>query len=563
MVIYDAKPSFPMTAEEHLVWRRQLWGRKGPNMVDSENLLPCYTHALERSGAEGPSAPVSPILSAQISTAPVPATRDRLVEAMLAGVAAGQENPFYVVDLGAALEKLTMWREHLPEVEPHYAVKCNGDPALLLTLAHAGVGFDCASQAELTAALGLGVPPSRLVYANPIKQPSHLRFAAEKGVALTVFDAEAELHKLAVHHPSCELLLRLAVDDSHAQCILSNKYGAAPSDAQHLLDVAHSLQLSVVGVSFHVGSGSSDADPFGDAVERAAAVFKLAERAGRPMSVLDVGGGFPGVDAPGTPSFAQMAHSLREALAKHFPPSCGVKLIAEPGRFFACSTHTLAASIIGRKYFAPKQQQPPKSPGMGTLQAPQTQHGPAVDATDASASAGGAAAAGNAHLAQSVAAAGAEGGRVMYYINDGLYGSFNCVLYDHAAPAVDVLPTPEVRQLLLDAEHHHHQHQQPPSLPCSVWGPTCDGIDCVIADAKLPSSLPVGGWLFFPDMGAYTSCAGSNFNGMALPDVAYLQARGEHAKPQPPEKAAAAMLQQLRKEGVRAGKPVTSTPAAA
>ena len=86
--------------------------------------------------------------------------------------------------------------------------------------------------------------------------------------------------------------------------------------------------------------------------------------------------------------------------------------------------------------------------------------------------------------------------------------------------------------------------------PCSVWGPTCDGIDCVIADAKLPSELPVGGWLYFPDMGAYTSCAGSNFNGMALPDVVYLQARGEHAKPQPPPLAAAAMLKQLKADGV-------------
>lgn len=115
-----------------------------------------------------------------------------------------------------------------------------------------------------------------------------------------------------------------------------------------------------------------------------------------------------------------------------------------------------------------------------------------------------------------------------------------------------MLPTPEVQPLLQAEANKQQQQQLAPSLPCSVWGPTCDGIDCVIADAKLPSSLPVGGWLYFPDMGAYTSCAGSNFNGMALPDVAYLQARGDHAKPQAPHKAAAAMLQQLRKEGVTA-----------
>ena len=88
--------------------------------------------------------------------------------------------------------------------------------------------------------------------------------------------------------------------------------------------------------------------------------------------------------------------------------------------------------------------------------------------------------------------------------------------------------------------------------PCSVWGPTCDGIDCVLAaDSRLPAELPIGSWLYFPDMGAYTRCAGSNFNGMALPDVVYLQSRaGGDGRPQPPSVAAAHMLQQLRQDGV-------------
>lgn len=290
--LYDDKPSFPsrsrgrgrgmMTPAEHLEWRRGLWGHRGPNM-ESKSLLPCYVHALEECGVldtkkkEGRLSPGADTIEGQPSnaaalglpcTAAPPAS---LVDAMLAGVSSGQENPFFVIDLGAALDRLSLWREHLPDIHPHYAVKCNGDPALLLTLANAGVGFDCASQAEIQATLELGVPASSLVYANPIKQPSHLRFAAERGVALTVFDGEAELHKLAKSHPSCELLLRLAVDDSHAQCILSNKFGAAPEHAEELLVTAASLGLRVVGVSFHVGSGSSDSDPFGDAVQRAAA----------------------------------------------------------------------------------------------------------------------------------------------------------------------------------------------------------------------------------------------------------------------------------------------------
>ena len=44
--------------------------------------------------------------------------------------------------------------------------------------------------------LSLGVPPSRILFANPCKMPSHVRYAASRGVEWTTFDSEAELHKV-------------------------------------------------------------------------------------------------------------------------------------------------------------------------------------------------------------------------------------------------------------------------------------------------------------------------------------------------------------------------------
>lgn len=56
---------------------------------------------------------------------------------------------------------------------------------------------------------------------------------------------------------------------------------------------------------------------------------------------------------------------------------------------------------------------------------------------------------------------------------------------------------------------------------CSVWGPTCDSIDCVCSTAMLPRSLEVGDWLGFKKMGAYTVCAASQFNGFDTTQVVY------------------------------------------
>jgi ornithine decarboxylase len=55
----------------------------------------------------------------------------------------------------------------------------------------------------------------------------------------------------------------------------------------------------------------------------------------------------------------------------------------------------------------------------------------------------------------------------------------------------------------------------------SVWGPTCDSIDCVCPTTMLPEGLGVGDWLAFDNMGAYTVCAASQFNGFAISQVTY------------------------------------------
>ena len=94
----------------------------------------------------------------------------------------------------------------------------------------------------------------------------------------------------------------------------------------------------------------------------------------------------------------------------------------------------------------------------------------------------------------------------MLYINDGVYGSFNCLLYDHATVDVE----------MLDQEELGDRERQ--TAVRSVWGPTCDGLDCVLPEVELPD-LSIGAWLYFRNMGAYTLAAGSTFNGMPRPGV--------------------------------------------
>lgn len=516
---------------------------------------------------------------------------------------------FYVVDLAEVAHKLNEWYSQLPRVRPYYAVKCNDDPQIVKTLASLGAGFDCATKGEMSMALGLGVKPEDIIFAHPAKQPSHIRYAHSKGVAKMTFDNEEELRKIAREHPGAQAVLRILTDDSHSVCRLGLKFGAPVSQVRHLLTVAKEVGVSIIGVSYHVGSGNGNAASFADAVKEARAAFDVAKDMGTPFKLLDIGGGFPGSElgsdivtglaAPSTrlsddsnpyskhPSFKVIASHVRAALDKYFPEGCGVDIIAEPGRFFVKSTHTLAVNVVGKRVTSDEASSQP---------------------------------------------------RFNYYVNDGLYGSFNCILYDHVTMAPDrVLPkqgtgrpeldlaalaaaraalastaddsvsrlgsdgTPVVqdavglgtamqlgqivdeqqqvvrRRMVMGGEDAAETstvamsaggptagpsarsfgststaaHARgvstradlgtvsaslPAVHPTTLWGPTCDSMDKISDSTPLPE-LAVGDWLVFENAGAYTIAGSCKFNGFPLSTKVYrhldgtleIQREEEHA----------------------------------
>ncbi|KAF1796816.1 pyridoxal-dependent decarboxylase [Mucor lusitanicus] len=373
-----------------------------------------------------------------------------------------QENAFFVGDLGEVVRQHIRWKSLLPRIEPFYAIKCNPDPMVVQLLASLGCGFDCASKQEIQQVLDVGVDPSRIIYANPCKQASFIRYSAQQNVSRMTFDNAEELFKIKKYYPDAELVLRILTDDSMSLCQLGLKFGAPLHTVQHLLQLAKELNLNVIGVSFHVGSGCLDENAFGDAVVRAKNVFDQAKAMGYDFKFLDVGGGFPGADVKNGITFEKVAAVLGPIVDRLFPKD--VRVIAEPGRYYVASAFNLAVNVIGRRTNMAHQDQTDASP------------------------------------------------EYMYYVNDGMYGSFNCIIFDHQVVHPKVLMKNELFAYGQDLPEAQYES--------SVWGPTCDSIDCLNKSARLPKLEP-GDWLYFENMGAYTICAASQFNGFRKSEVLY------------------------------------------
>ncbi|KAJ3002393.1 hypothetical protein HKX48_002351 [Thoreauomyces humboldtii] len=385
------------------------------------------------------------------------------------------QDAFYVADLGEIARQHAQWNKLLPRVEPFYAVKCNPNNMVLKTLTGLGTGFDCASKGEIHMALAQGVDPSKIIYANPCKQISHIRYAAAHGVRMMTFDNADELRKIKGAHPRAQMVLRILTDDSRSICKLGTKFGASMSAVPNLLATARELDMEVIGISFHVGSGCFDASAFGEAVALARKAFDEGARHGYTFELLDVGGGFPGNNADGV-GFQEIAAILGPAIDHHFGPE--IRVIAEPGRYYVSSAFTLAVNVIARRVVS--------------RDAGAVEHASTAD----------------------------DHPSYMYYVNDGMYGSFNCITFDHAVVTPHVLARGGrfafEQPTLPDA---------PAEFPCSVWGPTCDSIDCIGKSFSLPE-MQVGEWLYFANMGAYTMCAASQFNGFKKSVIFYTNTEG-------------------------------------
>ena len=65
-----------------------------------------------------------------------------------------------------------------------------------------------------------------------------------------------------MYHPSAKLIIRIQTDDSKSRCKFNCKFGVRLDEVKDLLQQAKFMDLDIIGISFHVGSGCEDPNVF-------------------------------------------------------------------------------------------------------------------------------------------------------------------------------------------------------------------------------------------------------------------------------------------------------------
>jgi len=128
---------------------------------------------------------------------------------------------------------------------------------------------------------------------------------------------------------------------------LSSKFGASPGEAVDLILAADREGLVVEGLSFHVGSQTTNFDNYVQALNMAAQVFAEAKARGyTKMNLLDIGGGFPAPYDDTVKPFRELAKILNREFERLFPKE--IQILAEPGRFLVATAGYAVSTIIGK-----------------------------------------------------------------------------------------------------------------------------------------------------------------------------------------------------------------------
>jgi ornithine decarboxylase len=265
--------------------------------------------------------------------------------ARFASLAERHGTPLLVLQPHMVARRYRELTDKLPGFRLHYAVKAAPHPVVLSTIAICGGGFDVATSAEVALLQQLGLPMDRCIHTNPIKKPADIDAAYAAGIRTFVVENACEAQKFAGRPTDIELLVRLAFRNPAAKSDLSSKFGVEPADAELLVKHVIAAGVQFAGFSFHVGSQSASAEPYGAALrDTLDLITHIAESLGVRSRVIDIGGGFPVAYREPMPTIDAIADVIDGALG---PAREDFTLLAEPGRYLVADCMTLLTSVVG------------------------------------------------------------------------------------------------------------------------------------------------------------------------------------------------------------------------
>ena len=274
------------------------------------------------------------------------------------GLFKDRRTPFYFYDttlLRQTIEEVKRQIADRPSWQVHYAVKANANPDILRIIADAGLGADCVSGGEVSAALAAGFRPESIVFAGVGKRDDEIQLGLDAGIGRFNVESTAELMVISelalAAGRRAPVSIRVNPDvgaHTHANIttgLAENKFGIHHSVLPEAIALAQRLPgLDFRGLHFHIGSQILDMSDFVSLCNRINECTEKLELMGIKLQDINVGGGL-GIDYE-HPNHLPVAdfRSYFDVFKRHLDCKCPVHF--EPGRSIVAPCGTLISSML-------------------------------------------------------------------------------------------------------------------------------------------------------------------------------------------------------------------------
>lgn len=280
----------------------------------------------------------------------------------LTDIQAQVETPFYCYSRTAIEQRAGYCRTVFERIggTVHYAVKANGNLAILKLMVDAGLGADIVSGGELQRVLVAGMDPAKVIFSGVGKRKDEMRAALQVGIGQFNIESLPELWQLEQlcreEGYRANVSLRVNPDvrvDTHRHINTGggeSKFGIPEVQLEKALGlIQDSNVLCLRGLALHIGSQILEVEPYREACRKMRRWVEVFRARGVTITHLDLGGGF-GIDYGDGRILdpAVIADVMQQLLG-----DLDVQFAVEPGRFLVGPAGILVSRVIYRKEVEP------------------------------------------------------------------------------------------------------------------------------------------------------------------------------------------------------------------
>ncbi|OAD53708.1 Ornithine decarboxylase [Eufriesea mexicana] len=199
-------------------------------------------------------------------------------------------------------------------------------------------------QQEIRIVMAQGVPANRIIFANPTKWATHIRFAKTMNVEKMTVDSIMEILKIKEIFPEAKIVIRIRCDSQNCKVSLGTKFGCEEEEAVRLMHFIKNVGLTLWGFSFHVGSPCNELNAYVRGIMMCKRLIAIAREIGcEDAQLIDIGGGFPGNRGYCIDKLAGLINDAIQDI------DSSITIISEPGQYYVTSAYSLVSLVHTKK----------------------------------------------------------------------------------------------------------------------------------------------------------------------------------------------------------------------